>query len=459
MLATDLSRVCTVSLTAVAAALGVPAMVYVLATLTTVVSTAFRPAEASLVPQLAATPEELTAANVSSSTFDSVGAFLGPSLGALVYAAGGPAAGFAVIAVTYLWSAAFVARIPATERPPAPEHTHEDETGLAAGFRAVRGEPRLRLIIGLYSAQTLVAGAYGVLVVLVALQLLDLGNAGVGFLQAATGVGALIGALVALVLVGRRRTAGDFGVGLFCFGAGLLAVAALPRTWAAVVGLAVLGIGNSVVDISAITLLQRTTPSAVAGRVFGLLDAALVGAMGLGSIATPLLVHLFGIRASLVVAGAILPAFAIATRQMLIAVDKSAAVPDEQLEAISTVPFLDVLPIQQKEALALALTRVELPAGTTLFSEGQPGDQLYIVSAGAIEIDLPTGPKLERAPTFTGEIALLRDVPRTATVRIVEDATLWGLDGEHFLDAVVGHTRSRSAANAVVASRGVAFSS
>lgn len=459
MLATDLSRVLTVSATAVAAAAHSPALVYVLATLTSVISTAFRPAEASLVPQLAESPEELTAANVSSSTFDSVGAFLGPMIGALVYAAGGATPAFAVVAAAYLWSATFLIRLPHTERPPRPEHAHEDAEGIAAGLRAVRAEPRLRLIIGLYSAQTLVAGAYGVLVVLIALQLLDLGNAGVGLLQAATGVGAIIGALLALVLVGRRRTAGDFGIGLFCFGAGLLAVAALPHAWAAIVGLAVLGVGNSVVDVSAITLLQRTTPAAVAGRVFGLLDAALIGALGLGSVATPLLVHLVGVRTSLVVAGAILPVFAIATRRLLVSVDRSAAVPEEQLQAISTVPFLDVLPIQQKEALALSLNRVELQAGTTLFSQGQPGDQLYIVSSGAIEVDLPTGPKLERAPTFTGEIALLRDVPRTATVRVVEDSTLWELDGTDFLEAVVGHNRSRSTADALVASRGMAFSS
>jgi MFS family permease len=458
MLATDLIRVVTVAATAVAAASHVSALVYLLVTLTSVVSTAFRPAEASLVPQLAASPEELTAANVSSSTFDSVGAFLGPAVGAVVYAVAGPAPAFAVVAAAYLWSATFLVRLPRTERPARPEHAHEDAEGLAAGFRAVRSEPRLRLIIGLYSAQTLVAGAYGVLVVLIALQLLDLGNAGVGLLQAATGVGAILGALLTLVLVGRKRTAGDFGVGLFCFGAGLLAVAALPHTWAAVVGLAVLGVGNSVVDVSAITLLQRTTPRAVAGRVFGLLDAALIGALGLGSVATPLLVHLVGVRASLVVAGAILPVFAIATRRLLAAVDRSAAVPDEQLDAIAAVPFLDVLPVQQKEALAVALERIELPAGSTLFSQGQPGDQLYIVTAGAIEIDLPEGPKLERAPTFTGEIALLHDVPRTATVRVVEDATLWALEGARFLDAVVGHTRSRSAADAVVAARGVALS-
>jgi MFS family permease len=458
MLATDLTRVGTVSLTAVAVTLGSPALVYVLVTLTSVVSTAFRPAEASLVPQLAATPEELTAANVSSSTFDSVGAFAGPALGAAVYAVGGPMPGFIFVAAAYLWSSLFLARLPRTERPSRHERASEDTGGLAEGFRVVRREPRLRLVIGLYSAQTLVAGAYGVLVVLVALQLLDLGNAGVGLLQAATGVGAILGALAALVLIGRKRTAGDLGIGLFLFGAGLLAVAALPRTWAAIVGLAVLGIGNSVVDISAVTLLQRTTPRAVAGRVFGLVDAALIGGLGLGSISTPLLVHLVGIRTSLVVVGAILPVFAIATRQLLAGVDRSAVVPQEQLQAISTVPFLDVLPAQNKEALALALERVELSAGSTLFSQGEPGDRLYILAAGTLEIDLPGGPKVEHAPAFTGEIALLRDVPRTATVRIVEDATLWALDGSHFLDAVVGHTRSRSAADSVVASRGMAFS-
>lgn len=458
MLATDLTRVVTVSLTAGAVAVGSPALVYVLATLTSVISTAFRPAEASLVPQLATTPEELTAANVSSSTFDSVGAFAGPMVGALVYAAAGATPAFFLVAAAYLWSALFVARIPKTERAPVPEHVHEEAAGLAAGFRAVRREPRLRLVIGLYSAQTLVTGAYSVLVVVVALQLLDLGNAGVGVLQGATGVGAIIGALVALVLVGRKRTAGDFGIGLFCFGAGLLAVAALPHTWAAIAGLAVLGIGNSVVDVSAITLVQRTAPPAVAGRVFGLLDAALIGALGLGSVLTPLLIHLIGVRPSLVVAGSILPVFVLATRRLLADVDRTASVPEERLAAVSTVPFLDVLPIQQKEALALALERLELPAGSTLFTQGQPGDQLYIVSAGAIEIDLPAGPKLERAPAFTGEIALLRDVPRTATVRVVEDAVLWALDGTHFLDAVMGHTRSSSTADAVVASRGVAFS-
>jgi MFS family permease len=294
--------------------------------------------------------------------------------------------------------------------------------------------------------------------VVVALELLDLGNAGVGFLQAATGIGAVVGALVALGLVGRRRTAADFGLGLACFGAPLLALAALPRTWAAVVALALLGIGNSVVDISAVTLIQRTASAAVAGRVFGLVEAAAVGGLGVGSVLTPLLLHLVGARWTLAAAGAILPLLSLVMRRALGSIDAGAVVPEAQLAAIATVPFLDVLPLQRKEALAAALERVELPAGSTLFSAGDQGDRLYILSEGAIEIDLPTGTKVEHAPAFVGEIALLRDVPRTATVRVVAASTFWTLDGEHFLDAVAGHSRSRSSADSLVASRGMAFS-
>jgi len=458
MLTCDLIRVGTLAATAAAAAAGAPVAVFAIAVLTSVVSTAFRPAEASLIPRLAATPEELTAANVTSSTLESVGVFAGPAAGALLYTVGGPTLAFLSVSVTYLWSALFVARIPRVDRPEPAAHGHEEAGGLAAGFRAVRAEPRLRIVIGLYSAQTLVAGAYGVLVVVVALQLLDLGNAGVGLLQAATGVGAVVGALVALVLAGRRRTAADFGLGLACFGAPLIALAALPRTWAAVVALGLLGIGNSVVDIAAVTLIQRTAATAVAGRVFGLVQAAAVAGLGIGSVLTPLLLHLAGTRWTLAFAGAILPLLSIVMRRALVSIDTGAVVPEAQLAAIATVPFLDVLPLQKKEALAAALERVELAAGTTLFSAGDAGDRLYILSEGAIEIDLPSGPKREDAPAFVGEIALLRDVPRTATVKVVADATFWSLDGEHFLEAVTGHSRSRSTADSLIASRGIAFS-
>jgi MFS family permease len=456
MLAADLIRVATVAGTAVAAAAGASAGVYVLATLTSIVATAFRPAEASLMPALAATPEELTAANVTSSTFDSVGAFAGPTLAAFLLALGGSTAAFAAVAATYAWSAWFVARVHPQRRPEG-ESAGEEAEGFAAGVRAVRHEPRLQLLIGLYGAQTLVAGAYGVLVVVVALQLLGLGSAGVGLLEAATGVGAIAGALIALALAGRRRTAADLCFGLFLFGAPLLAIGALPHVWAAVIALALLGVGNSIVDISAVTLLQRTVPAAVAGRVFGLLESTIVGALALGSLAVPLLVHVIGVRGALFAAGALLPVLTLLTRRPLGNVDMGATVPDEQLAAVRSVAFLNALPLQRQEALAAALTRVELPSGATLFSRGDAGDRFYVLADGTLAIELPDGVKHEAAPAFVGEIALLRDVPRTATVRAETDALLWALGRTEFLDAVSGHARSRSAAESVVASRGALF--
>ena len=459
MLASDLTRVATVAATAVAAAVDAPALVYVLATLTSVIGTAFRPAEAALVPRLAETPEELTAANVTASTFDSVGAFAGPAAGALLLALGGSTLAFGVVAATYVWSAWFVARIPATVAPDEQSQAAagESDGGILAGFRAVRGEPRLQLLIGLYGAQTLVAGAYGVLVVVVAVQLLGMGNAGVGLLQAATGIGAIAGAGIALALVARRRTASDLGLGLFAFGAPLALIAAVPHAWAAVVALAVVGIGNSIVDIAATTLVQRTARPEVAGRVFGLLESVLVGTLGIGSLAAPLLVSQLGTRGALYVAGAVLPVLAIATRRALATVDAGAVVPEEQLAAIAAVPFLDVLPEQRKEALAAALERVELAAGHVLFEQGDRGDRMYLIAEGELEIDLPGGPKLERAPAFVGEIALLRNVGRTATVRTATAVTLWALDGPEFVAAVTGHDRSRAGADSVIASRGVVY--
>ncbi len=459
MLCSDFARIATVAGTAVAAAADAPLLVYALAPATSIAGTVFSPAESSLIPVLARSPEELTAANVVTSTFDSVGAFIGPALGALVLALGGTTVGFACVAATYAWSAYFVARIVAPDRRrETAVEPDPDEEGLAAGLRAVRHEPRLQLLIGLYSAQTLIAGAYNVLVVVVALELLSLGNAGVGFLQAATGIGAIAGAAVTLALVSRRRPGSDLSVGLFVFGAPLVGMALLPHTWAALLGLALLGVGNSIVDISAMTLLQRTAPPPVAGRVFGLLEAALIGSLGLGALVTPLLVHLLGVRGALVAAGVLLPVLALAGRHALRTIDAGATVPAEQLAAIEAVPFLAALPLQRQEALAAALERIEVPAGVTLFQRGDAGDRLYLVASGALEIELPDGVKVEEAPAFVGEIAVLRDVPRTASVRAHTDATLWALDAEAFVDAVGGHERSRRLADAVIASRGAVFS-
>ena len=153
-----------------------------------------------------------------------------------------------------------------------------------------KGDPRdgdLRLLTGLYTAQTLVAGALQVLIVVIAFDLLGTGEGGIGYLNAAVGAGGLVGGFVALVLATRKRLASDFGLGVALFGVPLALIAVFDSMPVALAGLAIIGLGNSLVDISAITIMQRTVPDAVLGRALGALDAILLGSIGFGAVLTP----------------------------------------------------------------------------------------------------------------------------------------------------------------------------
>jgi len=456
MLASDLVRA---GLVAAAAACifagGPPIVVYVLATLTTIGGTVFRPAEAALLPTLARTPQELAAANVASSSFDSIGSFVGPAIGGLLLAVTGPGVVIAAMAVCFLWSALLVSRV-RPERAPA-EHEEAEAGGglreLTGGFRAIAAEPRLRLVIGLIGAQCLVAGAMGVLVVVLAIDVLSMGNGGVGFLESASGIGSLVGAGVALALVSRGRLAADFGLGIVLWGAPLVLLGIVPSTVVALAAMATAGVGNTLVDISGITLLQRTAPEALTARVFGVLESTIVASLAIGSLVAPALVAAFGARVSLIVVGSILPLLALLLWRKLTVIDVGATVPAERVDALRPIPFLATLPLATVERLAAGLEAVTVPAGGDLFRRGDEGDRFYIVSDGELEVVLDGQTKVQGPGAWVGEIALLRDVPRTATVRARTDARLWALDREQFLGAVTGHARSRDAANEVIGAR------
>ncbi|MHB8644092.1 MAG: MFS transporter, partial [Gaiellaceae bacterium] len=285
MLAADLSRVVAMSAMAVAAFRGwSPAIVYALAAFVAVASKTFRPAQAALLPRLAGSPEELTAANVSSTAIESVGSFLGPALGGLLLAAASVGWVFVADAVTLVWSALLVLQIRAPrEQRQAPEHESVLRE-LGAGFRALGAEADARLIVALYWCQTFVAGALRVLVVVTALDLLKVGTSGLGFLNAAVGVGGLLGVGIAFALVGRRRLANDFGLGLVLIGAGLALIGVWPTLVGALLLMAVFGIGNTLVDVSAVTLMQRAVRDEVLGRVFGALESLLVAGLAAGAL-------------------------------------------------------------------------------------------------------------------------------------------------------------------------------
>jgi MFS family permease len=456
MVFSDLARVLLIGGAAVAAFSDAPPIVvYVLAGLVGVAATAFRPAEAALIPTLARTPEELTAANVAASTIESVGIFGGPALGGLLLAATGPGTVFVVTAGLLLWSAFVVAGIRPVAEPKAAEREAVSVLEeLLAGFWTIARQRRLRLLVGLFAAQTFVDGMLNVLIVVVALKLLDTGTAGVGFLNSAVGIGGLLGALAAAALVGRRRLAADFGLGIFIWGVPIALVAVWPNQVFALVLLGIVGIGNTLVDVSGMTLLQRAAPDEVLARVFGVLESLLLLTIGLGALVAPLLLNWLGTRGALIAAGALLPLLVVPAWPRLNAMDRASVIPVERLELMQSNMIFAPLPPSTLEQLAEALDEMQVEAGQEVIRQGEPGDRFYLVRDGTLDVSVDgrSTQSLGAGDSF-GEIALLRDVPRTATVTARTDARLYALERNAFITAVTGFGPSLSAAEAVIGMR------
>jgi MFS family permease len=423
MVASDFLRAAAMIGAAAAVAGEAPAgVVYALAGFVSIVSTAFRPAQAALLPSLARTPEELTAANVASSTIESIASFAGPALGGLLLVATSTGVVFAVTSGAFVWSALLVFGVPAAPRVRDPEAGTEIAGELLAGFRTILGQARLRLLVGLYAAQTLAAGALNVLVVVLAFEVLDLGTSGPGLLNAAVGVGGVLGAVVALALVGRQRLASDFGVGLLLWALPMVLIGVWAQEAPALVLLAVLGIGNTLVDVAALTLLQRATPDEVLARVFGVMES--------------------------------LGVVAVLSWPRLARIDREIEVPERELALLTRLPLFAPLAPATVEHLARKLAPVSVRAGEVIVRAGEPGELFYVVASGEVEVEAEGKPPQTLGPgDYFGEIALLRPVPRTATVVAREDGELLTLDRDEFVTAVTGHPESLSAADAVIGAR------
>jgi MFS family permease len=308
-------------------------------------------------------------------------------------------------------------------------------------------------VVGLFSAQTLVNGAFGVLITVSAFDLLDLGASGVGYLNAAVGVGGIVGGLISLALVGHKRLATTFGVAVAGTGAPLLLVGGQPSTAVALIAFGLIGFANIICDVSGFTILQRGTPSEVLARVFGVLHSLIYATVAAGAVIAPVLVNAFGVRWTLVVVGLLLPILAILTHASLVRIDREPADP-RGLELLRNIPMFSPLSPPVLEQLAAGLAPVSASAGEEIIRVGDHGDRFYVVSSGEVEVFVDgRPPKREGEGTYFGEIALLRDVPRTATVRAATDVELYALDRDDFLPAVTGHAGSAQAAEAVIGAR------
>jgi MFS family permease len=459
MVGTDLVRAVLVLGLAwlVHAAVGVAA-VFALACAIAVVATAFRPAQASLLPQLARTPEELTAANAVAVTIESAAIFAGPGIGGLLLALTGPSAVFAICAAVFVWSAGLIALVPEPERPVPTASADGADDGLlrtvAAGFRVLLGTPLLATVVGVYALQAVAAGALGVFTVVLALAQLHIGNAGVGYLDSAFGVGGILGGVGAAALAAGRRLAFAFAAGVLVWGVGIALVGLASSTAIVIVLMAGIGAGNTVVDVAAITLLQRSAPADAIGRVFGVLESIMLAAIGAGSIGAPALIAVAGVRPAIVITGLMLPVAVALAGRWLVRLDAPSAATAAHVRLLRELVIFAPLSVPALEQLAVHLRPVAVAPGEIVVREGEVGYEFYVVEEGALAVTVGGEPRPPiHAGGFFGEIALLRDSPRTATVTTTSDCRLLALGREQFLAAVTGHAESAAAADLVVSRR------
>lgn len=425
-----------------------PLLVIATGAATCMVLTVTRPAQGSLLPALGRTPAEVAGANGIAGSVEGIGMLAGPLATSAILLVGGPGHVFlagalatAVAMLLILLGTGFRdGSVVAAPHGPHAEHRPGDIHGSAlSGLRLVLANPDTRLLVGLLSLRKLVSGALDVLFVLLALEVLGTGGTGAGVLAAALGLGTLIGGAAAFALVGRPRLAPAMGAAAGILAAGVMATGVpLPAfVIPALIGLA--GVGYAGMDVAGRTILQRATPDDMLGRVLGSLEGFGLLAVAIGSLLIGPLVAASSVQVAIVATGVILLLGVLVGWRGLRRIDATVLVPVREIAVLARVEAFSPLPPFQLEGIARRARWRTAEAGEAVIREGDVGDRWYVVESGELLVT-KGGARLNTLGPGDGfgEIALLRDVPRTATVTAVTACVLLTLERHDFLEVVSG---------------------
>lgn len=415
-----------------------------------------RPCHMGLLPACANTPGQLVAANVTSSAAEGLGTFVGPAVAGILLVSVGPLGAVVAVAAVYAAGVLAIARtqIALVGRRGGAVTPAMVLADVLAGVRAIAGLPGPRLVIVGFAAQTFVRGALTVLTVVASIELLGTGEAGVGALNAAMGLGGLLGAGASLTLAGRTRLGPSFVAALVGWGAPIAIIGLVVSPLVALVAMFAIGLSNSFLDVAGYTLVQRTTPNQSRVSMLGLIDGVSNLGPALGGLVAPLMIASVGVEGALVLTGAFLPLVALALGTAARNLDEGGPAAARRVELLRTQPLFAPLSLATVEHLSATLVPLRFEPGALLIREGDAGDHYFLIDTG--EVEALQGERRLRGlgpGDGVGEIALIQDVPRTASVRAVRPVEAFRMDREAFLEAVTGHAASHAAAVSVASQR------
>ncbi len=430
------------------------AVVVAAATAEGVIATLHRPTTMSLLPSLARSPEQLIASNAVTSTGEAIGLLLGPAIGGLLLALGGPALGLAMPAVAFGIALVAVVRLDAPESIDIAEPGKRGVAGMLVGFVALRSYPSAGSLVAIFISQTFIRGMLTVLLVAASVELLGLGRSGVGYLNSAMGAGSFLGAMVAFGLIVRRDLSLPFSISLAAWGIPIVVIGFVPDSLLAFAFLGVLGAANAILDVSGFTLLQRSVPNQLRVVVFGALEGLISLSVAIGSMLAPILVALVGLQPAMILTGMLLPILAVVTNRVVRTAESSSVVPHRQLDLLRGISMFAPLSLTALERLAGGMEPIGFEAGEAIVRQGDAGHDYFLIGAGVADV-VQDGERIAvlRAGDGFGEIALLRDVPRTATVLVREAVEGFSLPRSVFLEAVTGNAASAVEAERIAAER------
>ena len=436
---------------------GLAILVVLLVALEGGLSSVFRQVQTALLPWLARTPDELTRANSAAGALRSAAAVGGPALAAGLLAVGRPQyavlAGCGLVATGAVLLTGVRARSP-REPVPAAGRRKQFKLDLAAGWRAGVWRTRVRTLFVPAAAQTFARGVLTVLAVVIAIDVFSLGSAGVGWLVAALGAGGLVGGPLAAVLVRGRNAARYFGAGVAGWGLPMILLAfAHARYWPYLM-FGVIGLADVFDNVGVYSALQKVIPPGLTVRAQGTRRGALLISTGLGSAVAPLLIRGLGVRGTLIAVGLLLVVIAASYLPSLWVIDSRISAPSSDYALLRQVKFFRPLPSATIQHLASVLQPAIYEPGALIIREGEPGLYFYLIESGRARATKGGRELSEMGPGDSfGEIALLQQIPRTATVTAITRLHVWILAREEFLAAVTGNPESVHSADEVVSAR------